>query len=959
MKVYVSSNTASRTGAGAGGGLCAVDAPADGLMLEHVAMGANTASRTAEGYGGGLFFYATRPISRSLTLADVAFRENVASKAGNGYGGGLFISGAPEAQFDLAVLTSNTATSGGLSGFGGGIFLADSANVALRLVAFQLNIANTNLVVPDPTQDWLTGMGGAIYASNASDLTLTSGPNEDDPRSIFVGNIATLKGLGRGGALYAEGVPRLHSARVQFLGNWGAVYPAGHGEYIGGGALYLDGAAQAFLEDNDFNNNIAGVFSLEDFKLSGGAVGLASSDRVLISGNRFLENAGGTAAQGGDAMGGAIDIAYSDAVIVRDNIFTGNVADLGPAGGIGGALHAQRANDLLVHHNSFVHNRAGTRAGIGGALTVEVAQAGAAWNGFTAPRGLTDTLNNRLTISANTFRDNPVALDLSGPQILLGGALAFNSVNGVTLANNVIADNTARNGAGLALFGWDVENIPHDAVRNALIVNNTLVNNRGENGVYMEMWMTPITLTNNIVVSHTVGLHAHTNAKLGGMTVEVGYTLYNDNGTNSEADEESTLIESHVITAPVQFVDRWQGDYHLQLTSPARDAGDPMGVPPAPAVDIEGSPRPFGRAVDIGAYEWHGYQMFLPLSVNKACYTGRYAGWAIGGTRAGAGILLHTDNSGATWLTQGTADDRRQFLSGVSAVDADNAWVTGMAGTILRTRNGGLTWERQNPPADLPAGYGINHISAVSRDIAWATAAPGQGGGTLPSYIIHTANGGAKWSIQYRAETAPGWLNWIAALNEKVVYANGGISAGLGAATVNDGGVGRIFRTIDGGVNWQQSPNPEDTVIQVLPINETLAWAAGKQGSILRTSNTGATWEVVATGGIMDHNSVFTFDGREVWVVGDEESIIHTTNGQANVPEIVWEMQSAPPDLPGSEWFMDVQFVTNKEGWIAGIPRGLSPTGVILHTTDGGAKWQMQPLDAQGDIWHLSMVCGR
>ena len=99
---------------------------------------------------------------------------------------------------------------------------------------------------------------------------------------------------------------------------------------------------QAQLEDNDFNNNIAGVFSLEDFKLSGGAIGLASSDRALISGNQFLENASGTAAQGGDAMGGAIDIAYSDAVIVRDNIFTGNVADLGPSGGIGGALHAQR-----------------------------------------------------------------------------------------------------------------------------------------------------------------------------------------------------------------------------------------------------------------------------------------------------------------------------------------------------------------------------------------------------------------------------------------------------------------------------------------------------------------------------------------------------------------------------------------------------------------------------------------
>ena len=191
---------------------------------------------------------------------------------------------------------------------------------------------------------------------------------------------------------------------------------------------------------------------------------------------------------------------------------------------------------------------------------------------FPAPRGLTDTLNNRVTISANTFRENVAALDQSGDQALLGGAVAFNSVNGITLTNNIVANNTARSGAGLALLGWDVTKIAYDAVRNAWLVNNTLVNNAGENGVYMEMWTTPITLTNNIVVSHTVGLHAHTNPQ-GGMTAEVRYTVYNDNTKNSEADDDSTLTETGVITEPVQFVDRWQGNYRLQVTSAAHDGG--------------------------------------------------------------------------------------------------------------------------------------------------------------------------------------------------------------------------------------------------------------------------------------------------------------------------------------------------------------------------------------------------
>ena len=42
-------------------------------------------------------------------------------------------------------------------------------------------------------------------------------------------------------------------------------------------------------------------------------------------------------------------------------------------------------------------------------------------------------------------------------------------------------------------------------------------------------------------------------------------------------------------------------DYHLSATSPAVDAGSPLGAPNA---DIEGNGRPSGSAYDIGAYEF-------------------------------------------------------------------------------------------------------------------------------------------------------------------------------------------------------------------------------------------------------------------------------------------------------------------------------------------------------------------
>ena len=45
--------------------------------------------------------------------------------------------------------------------------------------------------------------------------------------------------------------------------------------------------------------------------------------------------------------------------------------------------------------------------------------------------------------------------------------------------------------------------------------------------------------------------------------------------------------------------------------------GDPAGVPPAPAVDIDGALRPYGPRVDVGAYEWQGQGALLPIIIKE------------------------------------------------------------------------------------------------------------------------------------------------------------------------------------------------------------------------------------------------------------------------------------------------------------------------------------------------------
>jgi hypothetical protein len=85
-----------------------------------------------------------------------------------------------------------------------------------------------------------------------------------------------------------------------------------------------------------------------------------------------------------------------------------------------------------------------------------------------------------------------------------------------------------------------------------------------------------------------------------------------NNGTNYRDSGIGTTVSNNLFGTNPQFVSVGSADFHLQSTSPAKDAGMTMAVV---TTDKDGIARPKGNAFDIGAYEFNGGSLPAPTGL--------------------------------------------------------------------------------------------------------------------------------------------------------------------------------------------------------------------------------------------------------------------------------------------------------------------------------------------------------
>ena len=242
-------------------------------------------------------------------------------------------------------------------------------------------------------------------------------------------------------------------------------------------------------------------------------------------------------------------------------------------------------------------------------------------------------------------------------------------------------------------------------------------------------------------------------------------------------------------------------------------------------------------------------------------------------------VVFHSIDGGATWTEQVRHD--ASDTPEVHFVDRLNGWVTlGQDKPVLHTRDGGVTWSEQRPP-------GTRLAFANATDV-WAATDPSITGGSVVSFV--SRDGGDTWSPA-RSVLSQGCGSFDRLLAVDAAHA-------WFLSSCQDS---HLFRTVDGGVSWQEvsMSGGRYQYMAFFSATDGVGVRADGQAQLFRTRDGGSTWvdEAIppSTGGIQSYLFTDLYHG---W-------LMQQTGGEARrggptdiVKQVFYSYSTAAPPTP-------------------------------------------------------------
>lgn len=262
-----------------------------------------------------------------------------------------------------------------------------------------------------------------------------------------------------------------------------------------------------------------------------------------------------------------------------------------------------------------------------------------------------------------------------------------------------------------------------------------------------------------------------------------------------------------------------------------------------------------------GGVDWFDKSTGLRVGLQTVKFANSQIGWAVGDQYT----ILKTSDSGNSWTTQMTTLFPRRFTS-LHVFDSENVWVLKDDGHLLKTSNGGTSWNESVRPTSTA-------IYFVNQNLGWTI------GGVQ---ISRTTDGGVSWMV---SSVPQGRLFDVYFLNEQTGWVVGEKSTTTQFA--------QVFKTSDGGRTFFEQPITNDIFLakslnSVRFVDEQTGWAVGYEGTIIRTTNGGNSWQKVGVGNpifpqlpitTVDLNEIFILDKNNLWIAGDYGTVLFTTDG--------------------------------------------------------------------------------
>ena len=328
--------------------------------------------------------------------------------------------------------------------------------------------------------------------------------------------------------------------------------------------------------------------------------------------------------------------------------------------------------------------------------------------------------------------------------------------------------------------------------------------------------------------------------------------------------------------------------------------------------------------------------------VNTPGYTGNL--WAIEfltdnyGFIASDGKVLRTTNGGVDWQIIQAGDNQAIYI--VDIIDSLHIAAAGYGGTNYRGKNmysndGGFTWITGGPLTFEP----VNDIKYANKDTGYVVMNNTIGFKTTNRGQQWTPNAvGGDWEIQFFKEQNIGYSvgiglriyktensfeNWqrliindnfsdVFFINEETGFAISGV------LSVFQG----LYKTTNGGVNWNGVPGPSGQDISFL---DSLTGFIGSN-VIYKTTDGGTTW-YIPNGGEGGADKISFINQTTGWAI--RNNIIYKTTDKGEN----WITQFT---APSSITFFNIHFVDSLYGWTANLG------GRPYKTTNSGVNWIQQ-----------------